>query len=192
LLVAGVEVYSEPQVAPAVVDTAAGPETSDPAPTVGDTETSEPAPTVAGAETSDPAPELRPPPPPKVATGRVGDKLTVYDELGDAQLEVTLTRVRFTRGDEFSQTQRGLYLGAYVKAHALADDQFLVNFYARVRGHLYDQAIASPLAFDPPFGGVLLNKGERAAGWLVFDVPARHGQLVLRNLDDQTVGVWKY
>jgi hypothetical protein len=173
LLVAGVTVYAAPQVAPAVVDTVAG------------TESSDPAPTVAGTESSDPAPELRPPPP-KVATGRVGDKLTV----DDAQLEVTVTRVKFIRGDAFNQ--HGLYLGAYVKAHALADDQFLVNFYARVRGHLYDQANTNLLAFDPPIGGVLLNKGERAVGWLVFDVPARQGQLVLRNLEEQTVGVWKY
>jgi hypothetical protein len=177
LLVAGATVYLEPQVAPAVVDT------------VGDPETSVPVPTVGGPETSDPVPELRPPP--KVASGRIGDKLTVYDELGDAQLEVTVT-LKFIRGDAFNQPERGLYMGAYVKAHALADDQFLVSFYARVRGHLYDQAIANPLAFDPQLGGVLLNKGERAAGWLVFDVPARHGQLVLRNLDEQTVGVWKY
>jgi hypothetical protein len=36
------------------------------------------------------------------------------------------------------------------------------------------------------------NNGERASGWLLFDVPARHGQLVLRNLDEQKVGVWIY
>ena len=37
-----------------------------------------------------------------------------------------------------------------------------------------------------------LDSGERASGWLVFDVPARHGQLVLRDLDKLTVGVWTY
>lgn len=174
LLVAGVVVYAEPTV----VDTFGG------------SETLEPVPTVAAPETSEPVPELRPPPP-KVATGRVGDKLTVYDD-GDAQLEVDFTRVKFTRGDEFERPQRGLYMGAYVKAHALADDQYVFNFYARVRGHLYDQAITGPLAFDPPLEAAMLNKGERAAGWLVFDVPARHGQLVLRNLDEKTVAIWKY
>lgn len=185
LLVAGVVVSSEPQVAPAVVDTADGPET------IAGPETSAPVPVVGGTETSAPVPELRPPPP-KVATGRVGDKLTVYNELGDAQLEVTLTRVGLTRGDEFERPQHGLHVGAHVKAHALADDQYIFNFYARVRGHLYDQAITGSLAFDPPLEAAMLNKGERAAGWLVFDVPARHGQLVLRNLDEQTVAIWKY
>jgi Domain of unknown function (DUF4333) len=133
-----------------------------------------------------------PPPRPEVATGKVGDKLTVYDELGDAQLEVTITRVKLTRGDEFERPQRGLYVGAHVKAHALADDQYVFNFYARVRGRLYDQAITGSLAFDPPLEAAMLNKGERAAGWLVFDLPARHGQLVLRDLDEQTVAIWKY
>jgi hypothetical protein len=31
------------------------------------------------------------------------------------------------------------------------------------------------------------RSGERASGWLVFDVPARHGQLVPRDLDAHTV-----
>lgn len=45
---------------------------------------------------------------------------------------------------------------------------------------------------DPPLEAVTLNKGQRAAGWVVFDVPARHGRLELRDLDEHTVGVWKY
>jgi hypothetical protein len=178
LLVAGVAVYSESQVVPAVVDA------------VGGTETLDPVPTVASPETSEPAPELQAPPP-KVATGRIGDQLTVYDEFGAAQLEVTFTRVKFTRGDEFERPERGLYMGAHVKAHALADEQFL-DIYALVGGHHYDEAITGSLAFDPPLEAVMLNKGERAAGWLVFDVPARHGQLVLRDVEDHTVAIWKY
>jgi Domain of unknown function (DUF4333) len=132
-----------------------------------------------------------PPPRPEVATGKLGDKLTVYDEFGDAQLEVTFTRVKFSRGDELARPQHGLYMGAHVKAHALADDQFPYDLYARVRGHLYEQAIAG-FAFEPLLEPVPLNKGERTAGWALFDVPARHGQLVLRDLDDKTVAVWNY
>jgi hypothetical protein len=132
-----------------------------------------------------------PPPRPAVATGKLGDKLTVYDELGDAQLEVTVIRVKFSRGDEFDRPQRGLYMGAQVKAHALADDQYAYNLYARIGGHLYEQALAG-FAFEPPLEPVPLNKGERTAGWALFDVPTRHGQLILRDLDDKTVAVWKY
>jgi Domain of unknown function (DUF4333) len=133
----------------------------------------------------------QPPTRPEVATGKIGDKLTVYDEFGDAQLEVTVTRVKFTRGDEFERPRRGLYMGAYVKAHALADDQDML-IYARLGGHLYEEAITGSLAFDPLLGPVVLNRGERTSGWVVFDVPTRHGQLVLRNLDEKTVGIWKY
>jgi hypothetical protein len=129
---------------------------------------------------------------PEVATGKLGDKLTIYDEFGDAVLEVTFTRVKFSSGDEFDQPTHGLYMGAHVKAHALADDQDLLNLYARVGGQLYETAITGSDAFDPQLDPVTLNKGERTAGWSVFDVPARHGQLVLRDLDEKTVGVWKY
>jgi hypothetical protein len=127
----------------------------------------------------------------EVVTGRLGDKLTVYDDSGDAQLELTVTRVKFSTGDG-EPPQRGLYMGAYVKAHALADVQYVSDIYALVRGHLYEQAITGSLAFDPRFEAVTLNKGQRAAGWIVFDVPARHGRLEVRDLDDQTVGGWKY
>jgi hypothetical protein len=132
-----------------------------------------------------------PPPRPEVATGKVGDKLTVYDEFGDAQLEVTITRVKFSKGDEFAPPERGLFMGAHVKAHALADDQYPYNLYARVRGQLYEQAVAG-FAFEPLLEPVPLNKDDRASGWALFDVPTRHGQLVLRDLDEKTVGVWKY
>ena len=186
LLVAGGAVYSEPQVVPAVVDTVDGPET------VGGIETLEPVPPVGGPETSEPAPELRPPPP-KVATGRIGDKLTVYDEFGNAQLEVAVTRLKFSRGGEFDQPQHGLYMGAYVKARALADGQELVDFYALVGGHHYvGDAYQGATAFDPSFFYVTLDTGERTAGWVMFDVPARHGQLVGRDLGGRKVGVWKY
>jgi hypothetical protein len=132
-----------------------------------------------------------PPPRPEVATGKLGDKLTVYDEFGDAQLEVTITRVKFSKGDEFARPERGLYMGAHLKAHALADDQYAYNLYAKVGGHLYDQAIAG-FAFEPLLEPVPLNKDERTAGWALFDVPTRHGQLVLRDLDEKTVAIWKY
>jgi hypothetical protein len=129
---------------------------------------------------------------PEVATGKLGDTLTIYDEFGGVVLEVTFTRVKFSSGDEFDQPIHGLYMGAHVKAHALADDQDLLNLYARVSGRLYETAITGSDAFDPQLDPVTLNKGERTAGWLVFDVPARHGQLVLRDLDDKTIGIWKY
>jgi uncharacterized RDD family membrane protein YckC len=126
---------------------------------------------------------------PKVAAGKIGDKLTVYDESGNAQLEVTVTRVKFTRGDVIIRPEHGLYMGAFVKAYALADDQEL-NFYARVGGHLYEQTFSD--VFDPWLGYEYLFSGERASGWLVFDVPARHGQLVLRDLHKRTVATWNY
>ena len=131
--------------------------------------------------------------PPKVVTARIGDKLTVYDEAGDAQLEVTVTRLKFSTGDQFDRPQHGLYMGAYVQAKALADGQDLIDIYAIVSGHNYNgDAIIGSTAFDPSLDPVPLNTGERTSGWLVFDVPARHGQLVLRDLDGHKVGAWKY
>lgn len=131
---------------------------------------------------------------PKVATGKIGDKLTVYDESGDAQLEVTVTRLKFSTGDEFDKPQHGLFMGAYVTVHALADAQTIPEIYALVGGQQYSgDAVTGSTAFDPYLASYApLNTGERAAGWVVFDVPARHGQLEMRDLDGHTVGLWKY
>jgi Protein of unknown function (DUF3592) len=170
LLVAGVVVYSdEPQAAPAMVDS------------------------VDGTGQVEPAREPLPSSRPAVATGRIGDRLAVYDEVGNVQLVVTVTRLKFSTGDEFDQPLHGFFMGANVEAHALADDQYIFNFHALVGGQLYVAgAITGSTAFDPSPEPGPLHAGERRAGWLVFDVPARHGQLVLRDLDDHNVGVWKY
>ncbi len=133
---------------------------------------------------------------PKVAAGRVGDRLTVYDESGTPRLEITVTGVKFSTGDQFDQPEHGLFMGAYVKVHALADEQDApwADSYALVGGrHYIGDVIIGLNAFDPPLEPVTLNRGERASGWLVFDVPARHGQLVLRDLlDEHNLGIWKY
>jgi hypothetical protein len=131
--------------------------------------------------------------PPKPATGKIGDKLTVYDEAGAAQLEATVTRLKFSAGDEFDHPIRGVYMGANVTLRALADGQDLVEITAVVGGRKYSgDAIVTSTAFDPPLDPVILDRGEQASGWLVFDVPARHGQLVMHDLDGHQLGAWKY
>jgi hypothetical protein len=174
LLVTGVVTYTqEPQVVPAAVDFGSASGSLEPV-------------------TQEPVPEVRPAAP-KVATGRIGDTLTVQDPSGHTQLAVTVTRLQFATGDELDQPEQGFYMGAHVKAHALSDDQDALDIYALVGGRHYDgDAFTTSTAFEPPLDLLPFHKGERAAGWLVFDVPARHGQLVLRNLEGHKVAVWTY
>ncbi len=131
--------------------------------------------------------------PPKPPTGKIGDKLTVYDEAGDAQFEATVTRLKFSAGDEFDRPEHGLYMGAYVKLSALADGQDPLEMTALVSGRSYrGDAIVTSTAFDPPLDLVILDKGAQASGWVVFDVPARHGQLVMHDVGGHQLGAWKY
>ncbi len=156
--------------------------------------TTEPLPTEPA--TTEPATTEPPTTKPKVVAGRIGDRVTVYDELGDAQFEVTVTKVKFSTGGEFEQPEHGLFMGAYVQVHALADEQDTVSaaeMSALVGGHRYGDVVSELRAFEPPLDYVVLDNGERAAGWLVFDVPARHGRLVLRDImDEHQLAVWKY
>ena len=150
----------QPQVAPTVVDSP------------GDSVTEEPV--AVG-------------PPAKVARGRIGDRLTVVDRSGKAQLQVTVTRVEFSSG----------FMGVHVEAHALADDQHLI-LAALVDGHYYDEFVmgVSSTGVQPMLGldELSLHKGQRVAGWLeLLAVPSRHGQLVLRDETLQRkVAVWTY
>jgi hypothetical protein len=157
--------------------------------------TSQPLPTEPA--TTEPPTTEPPTTKPNVVAGRAGDRVTVSDEFGDAQFEVTVTKVKFSPGDELEQPEHGLFMGAYVQVRALADEQDTVSaaeMSALVGGHRYAGYPFSELpAFDPPLDYVLLDNGQRAAGWLVFDVPARHGQLVLRDImDEHQLAVWKY
>jgi hypothetical protein len=148
LLVAAVGAFTdEPQVAPTVVDSP------------DDSVTGEPVPMGAPA---------------KVARGRIGDTLTVVDHSGKAQLQVTVTRLKFFRGDQVVQPQHGWHMGVHVEAQALASGQ---NLYivALVDGHMYTDYWGDTWAgFDPLLDRdelQWLSWSERVAGWLVLDVP---------------------
>lgn len=177
LLVAAVGVFTdEPRVAPAA-------EEFQVAPTVVDSP--------ENSMTGEPVPIG---PPAKVATGRIGDRLTMVDHSGTAQLQVTVTRLKFSRGDQVLQPEHGWHMGVHVEAHALADAQDLF-ISARVGGREYSALWEITWGgFDPllDLDELSLNKGERVAGWLVLDVPGRHGQLVLHNQWTHKLAVWTY
>ena len=127
------------------------------------------------------------------SVAKIGDKITVYGESGAALLEVTVTRVKFSTGDDFDQPEHGLYLGAYVTLRALIDQQDLIEITAVAAGKTYTgDAIVTSTTFDPPLAAVLLNQGEQAAGWLIFDLPTRHGQLTIHNATNHQLAAWKY
>src|SRR5215207_863927 len=179
LLVAAVVVFTaEPQAAPAAEEPPVAPTVVD---RPEDSGTGEPVP--AG------------PPPAKVVTGRIGDTLTVVDRTGKAQLQLTVTRLRFSTGEPGDPPpEQGRYVAMHVRARALADGQ-LLRIEALVGGRPYDQYTdVSSAAFQPLLANVnfSLDEGDVAVGWVVFDVPARHGQLVLRNADLHKVAVWTY
>jgi hypothetical protein len=173
LVAAGVAFTDEPRVAPAA-------EEAQVVPTVVD-RTSDSVTSVTG----EPVAVGRPA---KVARGRIGDRLTVVDRSGKAQLQVTVTRVEFSSG----------FMGVHVEALALADDQQLI-LAALVDGQYYDEFVVgdSSTGLQPMLGldELSLHKGQRVAGWLqlLLTDPSRHGQLVLRDETLQRkLAVWTY
>jgi hypothetical protein len=133
---------------------------------------------------------------PDVLTGRVGETVTLTSvDTGQEVMQVKVDRVRFARGDEYNKPERGLFLGVYVKAKALADDQTSQygSLYVQMRGHHYDADGCCPDGFTPTLAYVDLNTGETSEGWLVFDVPARHGEVVLeQEFGGGKIATWKF
>jgi Protein of unknown function (DUF3592) len=126
------------------------------------------------------------------ASGRIGEMLTVYDRSGAAQVAITVTQLKFSAGDQFGQPAHGLFLGAYVRLHAVVDEPDVPDISVLVGERFYEEAATFSAAFDPALDYLMLESGDRASGWLVFDVPDRHGQLVLRDPGEHKVGVWTY
>jgi hypothetical protein len=113
---------------------------------------------------------------------KVGDVANLSDVDTDEDiLDVTITKAETINGEEYNEPERGHFLGVYVKVKALADDQSSLwgDFYVVQNGHHYDADGCCPDRFEPSLDYVDLNTGEVAEGWLVFDVPAKHGKVVL-------------
>ena len=133
---------------------------------------------------------------PPTTRHRVGDAITLEgSDTGQEVLRVPGGRVRFAGGDEYNKPERGLFLGVYVKVKALADDQSSLwgDFYVTMRGHHYDADACCPDGFTPTLDYVDLQEGETAEGWLLFDVPARHGEVVLKqSYGGGKIATWRF
>jgi len=134
----------------------------------------------------------------KPPTGRhkVGDTITLEStDTGQQVTRVLVARVKFAGGGEYNTPERGLFLGVYVKVKALADDQSSLwgDFYVTMRGHHYDADACCPDGFKPTLDYVDLQDGETAEGWLLFDVPARHGEVVLKqSYGGGKIATWRF
>jgi hypothetical protein len=133
---------------------------------------------------------------PAVLNSNVGDTVTLSEtDSGQDVARVAVDRVRFSAGDAYNRPERGHFLGVHVKVKALADAQSSLwgDFYVLAKGHHYDADGCCPDGFKPDLDYVDLQTGETAEGWLVFDVPAVHGQVVLSGgLDGGKLGTWAF
>jgi hypothetical protein len=132
---------------------------------------------------------------PPVRALKVGDSGTLSEnDSGQDVARVLVSKVEAIRGEEYNKPERGWFLGVYVKVKALADDQTSLygDFYIIMRGHHYDpDAYAERWA--PTLDYVDLNQGETAEGWLIFDTPARHGQVVLgQSYGGGKIATWSF
>src|SRR6266496_4188 len=99
---------------------------------------------------------------------------------------VTETTKPDIAGGKFGHPERGQFLGVYIKVKALADGQTSLwgDIYVTMRGHHYNGDACCPDGFKPSLDYNDLNAGETSEGWLIFDVPARHGTVVLADSYD--------
>jgi hypothetical protein len=132
---------------------------------------------------------------PEVRELRVGETGTLSETDTNREVaRVLVSKVEAIRGEEYNEPERGWFLGVHVKVKALADDQTSLygDFYVTMRGHHYDPD-AYAERWKPTLDYVDLNEGETAEGWLVFDVPARHGLVVLgQSYGGGKIATWSF
>jgi hypothetical protein len=150
------------------------------------------APAVADlAEPAETTPEPTKPAGP--ATARIGETIAFEDSFGDHAIDVTVARKKVSTGSEFDRPDHGLYVGFEVRAKAFKNGISIPDFYVLEGGRRYEATIAFE-GFRPDlrtYGE--LNKGEGTGGWVVFDVPARTGKLVMKEfLSDEPQAIWTF
>ena len=133
----------------------------------------------------------------------LGDPASVSQDGTDAATVIIGRReVSSHPAGQFSDgPQNGFFVAVHITVRASAglSDGFDINpldFYA-LSGHAhYDEGDGN--AFEGPrsngeLDATTLNAGETASGWLLFDLPTRHGRVVYApNLDGPPLAYWKF
>lgn len=142
------------------------------------------------AETS--PPETTEAPAGTPVTVAIGSTVTATDAIGRKVAEVTVSRLRFSRGGEFIRPERGRFLLVHVRVKALRDNITTPDLYVLQGGEKYDQAF-SGMEVGPSYEVLKsLSQGQSHQGTIVFDVPATHGRIVLPASDDTPIGFWTF
>jgi hypothetical protein len=178
----------------ALVGCASGRKTATPATTTATT-TADPSRGGWGEDAGFPDEGITDPTPPESTKLKVGDTAELSSvDTNEAVARVLVSKVEAIRGESYNKPERGWFLGVHVKVKALADEQSSLwgDFYVLMRGHHYD-GDAYAERWKPSLDYVDLNAGETAEGWLVFDTPARHGEVVLGQRDgDGKIATWSF
>jgi hypothetical protein len=154
----------------------------------------DPSPASAPAsKAATPAPKAAPAPAPeadRLTTLKVGEVGTTVDALDRPTAEVLVGRVREAR-DDYGLVD-GHWIVAAVEVSALRDNISTPDFYVLdAKGQKFTPTFMAPdgtrhLDFTD------LQAGQSIAGVVTFDLPTRHGRLVLPHSDGEPQLVWKF
>jgi len=134
---------------------------------------------------------------------QLGDAASISQDGADAATITLDKRVVATQAvDQYSDgPQNGYFVAVHVTVTGSAglSSGFDVNpldFYALSGSTHYDEGGGN--AYEGPDSSAelsvaTLNAGEKASGWLVFDLPSPNGEIVYApNLDGQPLAYWKF
>src|SRR5262249_5895314 len=134
---------------------------------------------------------------------QLGDPAEISQAGADSATILVSRRVASSKpADQFSNgPQNGYFVSVRVTVSAAADlaNGFDINpldFYALSGRTHYDEGDGN--AFEGPHNvaqldATTLNAGETASGWLLFDLPSPHGEIVYApNLDGQPLANWTF
>jgi hypothetical protein len=138
-------------------------------------------------------PTTSPPTPSGPSTAHLGEAVSFADSFGKHSADITVVRKKVSTGSGFENPNNGRYVGLFVRVKAFQDGISVPSFYALEQGKHYDSTCCTT-GFTPELSALSnLNQGETAEGWVLFDVPAASGKLVMQEFaSEKAQATWLF
>ena len=113
------------------------------------------------------------------------------DIFGSETATIAVSEPEFSMGSEFVRPSRGVYALFTVAVVARKDNVSSPEFYVLVNGEKFDREHFFP-SNDRNLQFTSLQRGQSQTGVVAFDLPARHGQLIVPGGDGKPQVTWTF
>jgi hypothetical protein len=120
-----------------------------------------------------------------------GGEGVTHDVFGSETASIAVSEPEFDKGTEFLSPSRGVFAVFTVAVVARKDNISSPEFYVLVDGEKFDREHFHP-ANERDLEFTSLQNGQSQTGLVAFDLPARHGELIVPGGDGKPQITWRF